>query len=160
MAEEQELVPSDILGIMDHYGLEYHAVGNVHVTNCIFHPDDTPSMVLYPETNSFYCFGCCTSGTPENIVMKMEDCSYAQAVKMLYGTGYEWFKLKKKAVKTPSVDMSHMYQILGRNIKKKVHLVADDKIRLDKAKELIVKYLKQGVEPNQLFNCLKEVKSI
>jgi hypothetical protein len=29
-------------------------------TSCIFdgHEDSTPSLVLYPENNSFYCFGC------------------------------------------------------------------------------------------------------
>ena len=79
---------------------------------------------------------------------------------MLYGTGYEWFKLKKKAVKAPSVDMSHMYQILGRNLKQKVRTIVDDQNKLDKVRELIVKYSREGVEPNKLFNCLKEIKAL
>lgn len=35
-------------------------VGTRYVTNCIFgtHRDSTPSLVFYPENNSFYCFGC------------------------------------------------------------------------------------------------------
>lgn len=35
-------------------------VGNRFLTNCIFpdHEDSTPSFWLFPENNSFYCFGC------------------------------------------------------------------------------------------------------
>lgn len=37
-----------------------HAIGGRYMTSCIFpdHEDSTPSFVLYPENNSFYCFGC------------------------------------------------------------------------------------------------------
>jgi hypothetical protein len=36
------------------------AIGSRFRTSCIFpdHEDSTPSFVLYPENNSFYCFGC------------------------------------------------------------------------------------------------------
>lgn len=36
------------------------ALGSRFITSCIFpdHEDSTPSFVLYPENNSFYCFGC------------------------------------------------------------------------------------------------------
>ncbi len=34
-----------------------HAVGSRFITNCLWHDDSTPSLVLY-ESNSFYCFGC------------------------------------------------------------------------------------------------------
>ncbi len=36
------------------------ALGSRFITSCVFpdHEDSTPSFVLYPENNSFYCFGC------------------------------------------------------------------------------------------------------
>lgn len=160
MTGEQGTIPSDILDVLDHYGLEYHASGSIYVMSCLFHDDSTPSMVIYPDTNSFYCFGCGTSGTPENIVMHMENCTYQQAVKLLYGQGYEWFKLRKKQTKNVSIDLGYMYRIIGRKIKEKIRASTADKEKLDKARGLILKYSKNEVDPNKLFECLQEIKQI
>ena len=43
------------------------AIGARGITNCLFHEDDTPSLVLYPDTNSFYCFGCGAWGDSANL---------------------------------------------------------------------------------------------
>ncbi len=32
--------------------------GSRYVTRCLFHPDKSPSLTLYPGTGGFYCFGC------------------------------------------------------------------------------------------------------
>ena len=42
-----------ILQVLSHYGL---SVNKGHV-NCPFHNDKTPSMRVYAETNTVYCFG-------------------------------------------------------------------------------------------------------
>jgi DNA primase len=34
---------------------------------CLFHADDTPSLVVYPATQSFYCFGCLAWGDVLNL---------------------------------------------------------------------------------------------
>ena len=50
---------------------------------CPFHPDSTPSCVLYPENNSFYCFGCHVGGSVITFVQNIESLSFPEAVKML-----------------------------------------------------------------------------
>ncbi|MDD3430100.1 MAG: CHC2 zinc finger domain-containing protein, partial [Oscillospiraceae bacterium] len=32
--------------------------GRTYTGLCPFHNEKTPSFVVYPETQSFYCFGC------------------------------------------------------------------------------------------------------
>jgi hypothetical protein len=46
-------------------------VGNRYVLYCPFHKDDTASLVLYPATNSFFCFGCGEFGDPLNVARWM-----------------------------------------------------------------------------------------
>ncbi len=39
---------------------------------CIFHEDDTPSLVLYSRTQSYHCFGCHVVGDVLDIVAQVE----------------------------------------------------------------------------------------
>jgi DNA primase len=48
-----------ILDVARDLGFEVDRYRKLH---CPFHQDDTPSLVFYPATNSFYCFGCGKSG--------------------------------------------------------------------------------------------------
>lgn len=41
------------------FGLEFNKRNKI---SCPFHADGTPSLVYYPKTNSFFCFGCRASG--------------------------------------------------------------------------------------------------
>lgn len=50
---------------------------------CPFHSEKTPSMVLYPDTQSFYCFGCGTGGDVISFIMKIENLDYVEAIKFL-----------------------------------------------------------------------------
>lgn len=42
-------------------GLSLHQSGRYYLCRCPFHRDDTPSMVIYPSSNSWACFGKCQS---------------------------------------------------------------------------------------------------
>jgi len=57
--------------------------GRTHVCNCPFHSEKTPSCTVYPDTQSFYCFGCGAGGDVITFTMKMENLSYMEAVRML-----------------------------------------------------------------------------
>src|ERR1700677_438878 len=50
---------------------------------CPFHPDKTPSLQIYPKTNTFCCFSSnCTAGTGDTIqfIQLMEKCSKHEAL--------------------------------------------------------------------------------
>lgn len=58
--------------------------GRLYKCRCPFHqPDRTPSFTVYPDTESFYCFGCQAGGDVITFVMKIENLSYIEAVKKL-----------------------------------------------------------------------------
>lgn len=50
---------------------------------CPFHNEKTPSFTVYPETNSFYCFGCGAGGDIITFVRRIEHLDYLDAVKFL-----------------------------------------------------------------------------
>ncbi len=50
---------------------------------CPFHSEKTPSMVVYPDTQSFYCFGCGTGGDVISFIMKIENLDYVESIKFL-----------------------------------------------------------------------------
>jgi len=50
---------------------------------CPFHNEKTPSFAVYPDSNSFYCFGCGAGGDGVAFLMRMERLDYVEAVKAL-----------------------------------------------------------------------------
>lgn len=50
---------------------------------CPFHSEKTPSFTVYPDSQSFYCFGCGAGGDVVTFVRRMENLDYIEAVKLL-----------------------------------------------------------------------------
>lgn len=51
---------------------------------CPFHENTrTPAFVVYPDTQSFYCFGCGASGTVFDYVMRQQGVDFAEALHLL-----------------------------------------------------------------------------
>ncbi len=50
---------------------------------CPFHSEKTPSMVVYNDSQSFYCFGCGAGGDVISFIMRMENLDYIEALKFL-----------------------------------------------------------------------------
>ena len=57
--------------------------GRTLVGLCPFHNEKTPSFTVYPEDNSFYCFGCGAGGDVISFVERMENLDYMEAVRLL-----------------------------------------------------------------------------
>jgi len=54
---------------------------------CPFHQEKHPSFFLYPETNSFHCFGCGISGDVIEFVKQVKKINFKQAVIFLLKQG-------------------------------------------------------------------------
>ncbi len=50
---------------------------------CPFHNEKTPSFTVYPDTKSFYCFGCGAGGEVINFIRRIENYDFIEAVKFL-----------------------------------------------------------------------------
>ena len=75
---------SDITEVVSSYVQLRHR-GRTHTGLCPFHSEKTPSFVVYPETQSFYCFGCGAGGDVITFVRKISNLDYVEAVKLLAG---------------------------------------------------------------------------
>ncbi|MGN1417805.1 MAG: DNA primase [Acutalibacteraceae bacterium] len=50
---------------------------------CPFHNEKTPSFTVYPENQSYYCFGCGAGGEIINFTRRIENLDYVEAVRFL-----------------------------------------------------------------------------
>ena len=50
---------------------------------CPFHNEKTPSFTVYPESQSFYCFGCGAGGEAIGFIRRAENLDFTEAVRYL-----------------------------------------------------------------------------
>jgi len=50
---------------------------------CPFHSERTPSFTVYPENQSFYCYGCGAGGDVIHFIMRIENLDYVAAIEFL-----------------------------------------------------------------------------
>ncbi len=79
---EQLRANTDIESVISPY-VNLRRRGKNLVGLCPFHNEKTPSFTVYPETGSFYCFGCGVGGDVITFVRRMENLDYMEAVKQL-----------------------------------------------------------------------------
>ena len=79
----QEVVRrNDIEDVVQNY-VQLRRRGRTCTGLCPFHTEKTPSFVVYPETQSFYCFGCGAGGDVITFIKKISNLEYVEAVKLL-----------------------------------------------------------------------------
>jgi hypothetical protein len=59
--------------------------GKMFFGKCPLHTDKTPSFCVYPETNSFYCFGCGQGGDLITFLELKHGFTFLQACEYLMG---------------------------------------------------------------------------
>lgn len=58
--------------------------GRSYLGFCPFHPNTrTPAFTVYPDTQSFYCFGCHAAGTVFDFVMRKQGLDFRDALQQL-----------------------------------------------------------------------------
>ena len=73
---------NDIVDVIGSYVSLNHR-GRLYTALCPFHNEKTPSFTVFPDTRSFYCFGCHEGGDVISFVMKYENLEYIEAVRLL-----------------------------------------------------------------------------
>lgn len=63
--------------------LELNPNGPKLVARCPFHEDRRPSFVVYPETQTFHCFGCREHGDVLTFLMRKENLTFPEALNVL-----------------------------------------------------------------------------
>ena len=75
---------TDIVELVSSY-VQLKRKGRLYGGLCPFHSEKTPSFYVYPDTQSFYCFGCGAAGDAISFAQKINSISYPEAVKLLAG---------------------------------------------------------------------------
>ena len=73
---------SEIISVISSYVNLRRSSRNL-VGLCPFHSEKTPSFTVFPETQSYYCFGCGAGGDVITFVRNIENLDYPEAVRFL-----------------------------------------------------------------------------
>lgn len=73
---------SDVVDVISSY-VQLRQRGRLYTGLCPFHSEKTPSFTVYPNTQSYYCFGCGNGGDVITFIKNYENLDYIEAVKLL-----------------------------------------------------------------------------
>jgi DNA primase len=65
--------------------VELRTAGNTCTGLCPFHKDQVPSFTVYPETGTYYCFGCAARGDVIDFLRAIERLRFHEALDALEG---------------------------------------------------------------------------
>ncbi|NPA06016.1 MAG: DNA primase [Chloroflexi bacterium] len=73
----------DIVDVIGEY-VELKPSGKNYIGFCPFHPNTrTPAFVVFPETQTWHCFGCGAGGDVFTFIQKKENLSFREALQLL-----------------------------------------------------------------------------
>jgi hypothetical protein len=75
---------NDIVSVIERY-TALRKTGSRYSGKCPIHDDRAPSMTVYPETQSFHCYGCQAHGDIFDFIQAAERCDFRRAIEILGG---------------------------------------------------------------------------
>ena len=73
---------SDIVDLIGTY-VSLKRAGSNYGGLCPFHSEKTPSFTVFPDNQSFFCFGCEAGGDAFTFIMRMENLDYKGSIEFL-----------------------------------------------------------------------------
>ena len=73
---------SDIVDLIGTY-VSLKRAGSNYNGLCPFHSEKTPSFPVFPDNQSFFCFGCEAGGDAFTFIMRTENLDYKGAIEFL-----------------------------------------------------------------------------
>ncbi len=108
---------------------------------CPFHGEKTPSFYIYPETQSYYCFGCGAGGDVITFIRTAENLSYADAVQLLANRA--GMAMPEDQVDDGTVALRKRCYAANREAAKFFHT----QLHSDMGKEGLAYFLSRGLQP-------------
>lgn len=78
---------------------------------CPFHSEKTPSFTVFPNTETFHCFGCGAGGDVISFIMRAENLEYPGAVEFLAKRAGLEMPEEAGSAKSETVKRSRMYEM-------------------------------------------------
>lgn len=79
---DQVVEANDIVEVIGSY-VSLKKTGSNYMGLCPFHSEKTPSFCVSPGRQMYHCFGCGESGNVITFLMKYENCTFQEALKIL-----------------------------------------------------------------------------
>jgi DNA primase len=99
MLKNMSIDKPDIIQTIQREGIELKKYGSRYKANCPLHHEKTPSFTVYPDSQSFYCFGCGEGGDVIDFIIKLKGIAFKEALAYLgmkSGKGYKPTKRDNK----------------------------------------------------------------
>jgi DNA primase len=107
----------DRLDIVDVIGQHVHLrkAGRSFKGLCPFHQEKTPSFIVFPESQTFHCFGCHAGGDLFNYVMQHDRIEFSDALQTLAQQAGVELEQRSPESSAPAVDQyAHLYDLNQR----------------------------------------------
>ncbi len=88
--------------------------GRLYKCLCPFHQESSPSFCIYPDSNSYYCFGCQAAGNVISYVMQTDGIGFPEAVELLAqqaGIVIERTHSESRRSQAPEVPFELLYRV-------------------------------------------------